>query len=128
MKIGVIGSNSITDKKRVFDILESELFKKENIFDSITILGQGGKGVANFTKEFAKEFSLDFVEFLPYHLIDNRVDFSSKYFFIRNRQIIDNSDLVIAIWNGDCKDVEYGIKYSQKKNLPISVVKIPKSS
>lgn len=122
MKIGVIGSNTIEDVNKVYKVL-TELVDKKSV-----VLGQGGKGVAKITKEFAEENDLPFVEFLPYHLVDTKVDFSSKFFFIRTKQIIDNSDKVIAIWNGDCKDVEYGIKYAQKKNTPISVIKLPKSS
>jgi hypothetical protein len=125
MKLGIIGSNTIEDvdkvKKLIYDNLPTKL-------EYLTILGGGGKGVANAAKVFAKENNVDFVEFLTYNLIDNKAEFSSKYFFIRNKQLIDNSDAVIVIWNGDSKDVEYGIKYSQKKNLPIKVLKVPKSS
>lgn len=124
MKVGIIGSNTIDDKEKVLKIIYDNLDKKEYL----TILGGGGKGVASFAKEFAKDYNIDFVEFLTYNLLDNKAEFTSKYFFIRNKQLIDNSDFVLIIWNGDCKDVEYAIKYSQKKNIPIKVVKVPKSS
>ena len=125
MKLGIFGSNTIEDDKKIHKLILDNLpTNKENL----TILGGGGKGVASSAKSFSKENGIDFVEFLTYNLLDNKAEFSSKYFFIRNKQLIDNSDAVIVIWNGDCKDVEYGIKYSQKKNLPIKVIKVPKSS
>lgn len=128
MRVGIIGSNSVTNKEEVNKIINAFIYSKKDETDSLVILGTGGKGVANFVKEWCEDSQTDFVEFLPYHLVDNKVDFSSKFFFIRNKQIIDNSDEVLVIWNGDCKDVEYGIKYSQKKNLPIKVIKVPKST
>lgn len=122
MKVGVIGSNTIEDKEGVYKLL------KEAVGEKVVFLGQGGKGVAKFVKDFANENKIDFVEFQPYHLIDNKASFSSKYFFLRTKQIVDNSDIVLAIWNGDCKEVEYGIKYAQKKKVPISIVKTIKNS
>lgn len=125
MKLAILGSNTIEDKERVFKLIHDNL---PIDYENLTILGGGGKGIANIAKEFAKDANIDFVEFLTYNLLDNKSEFSSRYFFIRNRQVIDNADVVLIVWNGDCKDVEYAIKYSQKKNLPIKVLKLPKSS
>jgi len=122
MKLAIIGSNTIDDREKVIKIILDNIFSTDNL----TILGGGGKGVASIAKEFAKQHQVDFVEFLTYNLLDNKALFSSKYFFIRNKQMLDNADSVLIIWNGDCKDVEYAIKYSQKNNLPIKIVKIPK--
>ena len=125
MKVGVIGSNSITDLSKV----HSTLYKSIKEFAPTTppvILGGGGKGVASITKEFCKESNLDYVEFQPYSFLDKTADFSSKYFFIRTKQIVDNSDVLIFITNKDCKEVNYGIKYTQKLNKPYNVLVIPK--
>lgn len=124
MKLSVIGSNTITDDTAVNFFLDREVLKGTMLVTSI--LGGGGKGVASIVKKYCRTNKLDFVEFIPYYLLDDTVDFSNKYFFIRNRQLVDNADKVLFIWNGDCKDVEYAIKYAQKLGRDISVVKIPK--
>lgn len=128
MKVSIIGSNTITDKNLVLKEVENYLYSSKYLYNNLTILGTGGKGVASIIKDWSVEKEIDFVEFLPYHLVDNKVDFSSKYFFIRTKQIIDNSDEAILFWNGDCKEIEYAIKYSQKKNVPIKVIKVPERS
>jgi hypothetical protein len=124
MKIGVVGSNSILDIAKVFTAIN------KMISDSSTppvILGGGGKGVASLVKDYCIEYNLDFVEFQPYFFLDKTVDFSNKYFFIRTKQLIDNSDKLLFITNGDCKEVNYGIKYTQKVNKPYTVLIIPKN-
>jgi hypothetical protein len=125
MKIGVIGSNTITDVSKVLTILDKKV--KELSTTPPVILGGGGKGVASIVKDYCKDYNLDFVEFQPYSFLDKTVLFSNKYFFIRTKQIVDNSDFLIFIANEDCKEVNYGIKYTQKVNKGYSVTKIPKN-
>jgi hypothetical protein len=125
MKIGVIGSNSINDILLTFSNIDKYI-KSVTSTTPPVILGGGGKGVAQFTKEYCEEYNLNFVEFQPYSFLDKSVDFSNKYFFIRTKQIVDNSDRLLFITNGDCKEVNYGIKYCQKINKPYFVAVIPK--
>ena len=120
MKLCVIGSRTITDK----DLIA----RKIDDVAPLVILSGGAKGVDTLAKEYAYEKSIDFIEFLPYHLLDQRVEFSSKYFFVRNKQMIDNADMLLAFWDGESKGTQHGIKYAQKKNVPYVVIKVPKSS
>lgn len=122
MKLCIIGSRSIDKAEFVIPILDK--FIKDHIVGTPVILSGGAKGVDQITKSYAKANGITLVEFLPYHLLDN-VPFSSKYFFIRNKQMIDNADKVLIIWDGRSKGTEYGIKYSQKKNIPVMVIKSP---
>ena len=39
------------------------------------------------------------------------------------KQIIDNADRVLAIWDGVSKGTEHGIKYSQKTGKQVMVIK-----
>lgn len=120
MKLCIIGSRSIDKAEFVFPVIEK--FIKDHTTGKITIIAGGAKGVDQLAKTYAVTHGLDFVEFLPYHLLDN-VPFSSKYFFIRNKQMIDNADKVLVFWDGKSKGTEYGIKYSQKIAIPVMVIK-----
>jgi hypothetical protein len=122
MKVCIIGSRSIDKAEIVFPILDR--FIKEQTNGKPTFISGCAKGVDQLSKKYAEANGFDFVEFLPYHLIDQTVEFSSKYFFIRNKQMIDNADKVLVIWDGKSKGTEYGIKYTQKKNLPVMIIKI----
>lgn len=124
MRLSVIGSNTITDDTSVNFFLDREVLKGTMLVSSI--LGGGGKGVASIVKKYCKTNKLDFIEFIPYYLLDASVEFSNKYFFVRNRQLVDNADKILFIWNGDCKDVEYAIKYAQKLNKDYTIIKLPK--
>ena len=120
MKLCIIGSRSIDKAEFVFPVIEK--FIKDHTTGKITIIAGGAKGVDQLAKAYANSHGLDFVEFLPYHLLD-KVPFSSKYFFIRNKQMIDNADKVLVFWDGKSKGTEYGIKYSQKIAIPVMVIK-----
>jgi len=122
MKIGILGSRSINDWKLIGKLLDDTIASKD------VVLGSSAKGVDRLVKDWCTENEVAFVEFLPYHMLDKSVEFDTKFFFIRNKQLIDNSDKVIAIWDTESKDTEYGIKYAQKKNIPVTVVKVPKNS
>jgi hypothetical protein len=124
MKIGVVGSNSILDIAKVFTTINKVVNESST---PPVILGGGGKGVASLVKDYCNDYNLDFVEFQPYYFLDKTAEFSNKYFFIRTRQIVDNADKLLFITNGDCKEVNYGIKYTQKLNKPYNVLIIPKN-
>lgn len=123
MKIAVIGSRSIDKAEVVFPIIEN--FLEEHSVTQPTFLIGSAKGVDPLSRKFAEGRGFDIVEFLPYHLLDPTAEFESKYFFIRTKQIIDNADKVLVIWDTKSKGTEYAIKYSQKKELPIMIVKQP---
>jgi hypothetical protein len=122
MRVCIIGSRSIDQAEIVIPILDG--FIREHTTGTPVILLGGAKGVDQISKSYAKTKGLTCIEFLPYHLLDNRVEFNSKYFFIRNKQMIDNADKVLVFWDGKSKGTEYGIKYSQKKGIPVMVLKL----
>jgi len=123
MKVCIIGSRSLDKAEVVFPIIERFL-KEHSIGNPVFLLGSA-KGVDPLAKKFAEARGIDVIEFLPYHLIDPSASFDSKYFFVRTKQMIDNADKVLAIWDTRSNGTEYGIKYSQKRNLPVMVVKCP---
>jgi len=123
MKVCIIGSRSLDKAEQIFPIIDK--FIEDYKGTPITFLIGSAKGVDPLAKKFAVARGIDIVEFLPYHLIDPTAEFDSKYFFVRTKQMIDNADKVLAIWNTRSKGTEYGIKYSQKRSLPVMVVKCP---
>lgn len=123
MKVCVTGSRSINEAEKVFPAIDR--FLRENTHGNITFLCGDGKGIDQLIQEYAKKNGIDVVKFLPYHLIDNRSRFNSKFFFIRTKQMLDNADKVLAIWDTKSKGTEYAIKYSQKHSKPIMILKSP---
>jgi hypothetical protein len=123
MKVCVVGSRSLDSADKVLPIIDK--FIKELPSSSVTFLIGSAKGVDPLCKHYAHSYGHDVVEFLPYHLLDSSVEFDSKYFFIRTKQMIDNADRVLAIWDTKSKGTHYAIKYTQKLEKPIMIIKVP---
>ena len=123
MKLAIIGSRSIKNEQLVWEAIHG--FLQHHIVEgtSVTIISGGADGIDSFSKTYAKKWHLDHVEFIPYFKLDQNAAYSAKHFFVRNKQIIDNADKVLAIWDGTSTGTEHGIKYAQKTGKPVMVLK-----
>ena len=124
MRIAVVGSRSIISPEIVFTAIDR--FVKDHCHVKPTIISGGALGVDSLAKKWADVQGLDFIEFLPYHLIDKEVKFSPRYFFSRNRQIVNNADRVLAIWDEESTGTLHAIRYAQKVGVPVMVIRVPK--
>jgi predicted Rossmann fold nucleotide-binding protein DprA/Smf involved in DNA uptake len=85
---------------------------------SVVILSGGAKGVDTLAREIAHELDLDFVLFKPYHMLDPTVEYTPKYFFTRNKQIADNADVVVIVWDGKSNGTRHMVEYCRKHKKP----------
>lgn len=125
MKIAVTGSRALNDKPWVFAQLDNvltEIQAKYKLKHPPAILSGGALGVDTLSREWSEEKGLDFVLFKPYHLVDNKVEFETKYFFSRNRQLVDNADVVVCLWNGVSHGTQHVMKYAEKKGKKLVIV------
>lgn len=114
MKIAIIGSRKVGNINFAEEIAKHYQFGCDDI-----IISGGAKGIDTLAAEFAKTHKLGLIELCP--------DYEKKgraAIFIRNRAIIDNSDLVIAFWDGISKGTKYTLDYARKKGMPIKVIPI----
>lgn len=116
--IGVIGSRTITDKDFVFKTLDYYL---QNIQEDICIVSGGAKGVDSICREYFKERDVELIEFLPDY--ENNPPRLAP--LLRNTQIVDASDFLIAITTGS-KGTQDSINKAQKKGIPIRIVNYEK--
>jgi hypothetical protein len=123
MKLAIIGSRSITDSVTVLKAVDEYV---NELKPSVILMG-AAKGIDPVVAHYAKSHQIDIVEFVPYHLIDSTVPFDSKYFFIRTKQLLNNADVLLAFWDKQSKGTEYAIKYAQKLELEVHVIKLPQS-
>ena len=110
IKIGIVGSRSYTDKKKVKDLIFNI---KEKYGDEVEIVSGGQpKGADGLAKKFALEFDMKYVEFPPSHYSHNMhcklpaTEYNKPYyvsnFFKRNKQIAEYSNIIVAfIPDGD---------------------------
>ena len=104
IKIGIVGSRSYTDKKKVKDLIFNI---KEKYGDEVEIVSGGQpKGADGLAKKCALEFDMKYVEFPPSHYSHNMhcklpaTEYNKPYyvsnFFKRNKQIAKYSNIIVA--------------------------------
>ena len=121
MRLAIIGSRTIVDSREIKSLIDSMIpyvIEKET---PLTIISGGAKGVDTVVQEWASERQHDFILIKPYHLLDSRVPYEAKYFFVRNKQIVDNSDVIIAIWDEVSNGTHDTIRYAKKCNKQVII-------
>ena len=106
MRIAVIGSRDIT----VTDI-------GRYISDVDEIVSGGARGVDSCVTEYAKRNGIKLTVFLPKYDMYGRAAP-----IVRNKEIVNYSDKVIAFWNGSSKGTLSVIKYARKMGKQCEVV------
>jgi len=113
MKVAVIGDRNIDDVDWVnyhLDMLE------KSVSDTLTIISGGSKGVDSIAHEWADANEFDFVLIKPYHMVDNKMDYSPRFFFTRNKQIIDNADYVLIVGSPEESGVQHALRYCRRRD------------
>lgn len=96
MKIAIVGSRNVT----VSDI-------GRYISNVEEIVSGGAVGVDSCAAEYAKENGIKITVFLPQYKLYGRAAS-----IIRNKEIVNYSDKIIAFWNGSSKGTLSVIKYA----------------
>lgn len=107
MITAIIGSRNIT----AFDL------SKVVPSDTTAIVSGGASGVDALAAKFARAKRLPLVEFKP-----NYREFGKGAPFVRNRQIIDYCDNVVAVWNGVSHGTKYTVEYARKQGKKVMLV------
>jgi predicted Rossmann fold nucleotide-binding protein DprA/Smf involved in DNA uptake len=91
MRLAIIGSRTFSDYERMKEVVDK--FCSEN--EVSEIVSGGSRGADALGAKYAKERKIPCKEFTP--------DFSNGFrvgqYFERNKQIVVNSDAIIAFWD-----------------------------
>lgn len=110
MKVAVIGSRSFSDYERLEKSLSSV-----NVTIDVIVSG-GAKGADSLAAAYAKNHGIELLEFLPEYSRYGRAAT-----IVRNRQIVDASDVVIAFWDGTSKGTKSSLDYARKNNKQVII-------
>lgn len=111
MKLAIIGGRDFNDYARLCRVMETAK-------TPITMIVSGGAiGADMLGAKWADEHDVAKEIFLP-----DWKNLGKKAGFIRNQQIIDNADAVLAFWNKVSKGTEHSISLANKKGLPMKIV------
>lgn len=111
MVYAIIGSRIFTDYQKLTIILDSE---KETI---TRIVSGGAKGADTLGARYATSHAIALTVFLP-----DWLQHGNSAGVIRNKQIVDAADVVIAFWDGKSKGTQHSINYAKKSNKRHMVV------
>ncbi len=106
MRVAIVGSRGL----RV-EHLENYLPK-----DTTEIVSGGARGVDTSARDYALRHGLKLTEYLPEYSRYGRAAPLK-----RNITIIENSDLVLAFWDGKSRGTKYVIDNCKKQNVPVEV-------
>ena len=107
MKVAVVGSRNLTN-------IEIGRYISEDVNE---IISGGAVGVDSCAAEYARINGLKLTEILPQY---------DKYGrgapIVRNKEIVNYADKVIAFWDGNSKGTLSVIKYAEKVGKPCEVI------
>lgn len=109
MKIAVIGSRTFNNYELVEKVLDS--------FPNIDLIVSGGaKGADYLGEKYAYFHNIKKLIFKP-----EWDKYGKKAGIIRNKDIIDNADIIIAFWDGKSTGTKHSIEYAKKKNKKLII-------
>lgn len=110
MKVAVIGSRSFKDYAEVQRVLSG--------LSGITeIISGGAIGVDTLGEKYANEKGIPTKIFLP-----DWYKYGNAAAFIRNTDIVENADIVVAFWDQESKGTKDSIDKAYKLNKKILIV------
>ena len=113
MRIGIIGS-------RELDGGEDRCYKKicENVPANCTeIVSGGADGIDTLAEKYARENALLFKRFEP-----DYYKYGKSAPLMRNAQIIDYADFILAFWDGKSRGTAHVIKICCEIGKPLEII------
>lgn len=107
MKVAVIGSRSLK-VTMLYPYLPGNVTE---------IVSGGEEGVDTCAKNYAKEYNIEFTEFLP-----DFEKYGEKAQHIRNLQIIDYADEVVAFWDRKSRGTKQMIDTCKDRGKSVTVL------
>lgn len=109
MRLAIIGSRSAAG----VDIAAHLPFTPD------MIVSGGARGADTLAREYARANNIPVLEFLPkYEAYGRRAP------ILRNIQIVDNCDFLLAFWNGTSRGTKFTVDYAIRKGVPYKIVRI----
>lgn len=114
MKIAVVGSRSFQDYALLCAHVPEE---------ATEIISGGAKGADTLAERYADEHGLPKQIFLPRFKTDPSVGYHPSHYHIRNRQIVDAADAVLAFMPpGGSRGTQSALGHAEKTGKPYRIV------
>lgn len=109
IKLGIIGSRTFND----YELMQNEV----SLANVDCIVSGGARGADSLGKRLAEENNIFYLEFLPDYATHGK-----KAPFLRNTQIVEASDVIIAFWDGKSTGTLDALKKAKKLGKEVVIV------
>lgn len=117
MNIVICGSRNFDDYK-LFQV-EMDEFLNMREKETITLVSGGARGADSMARTYAQKYDYKFKEYLA-----DWDGLGKKAGFVRNAQMLEIADTIIAFWDGKSKGTAHMIKEAIRRNIPLVVVDV----
>ena len=112
MKVAIIGSRTFNDYELVCKTI------KELKLETMTHMVSGGaKGADSLGERYAKEHNIPCIIYKP-----DWNTYGKSAGFVRNKDIINACDIVIAFWDGKSKGTEHSIMLAKRNIKQVYII------
>ena len=128
MRVAIVGSRKYENRRKIKDFIFKLIQKHGD--DLVVISGGCDDGADRYAKKYALELGAQYREYPPFHEVHNLYcalpescygkPYSVKYFFVRNKQVAQNSDVVVGFIpegiksSGTVSTLKYAKKFGKK--------------
>ena len=109
MKLAIIGSRNLT-------IDDLSVYVPENTTE---IVSGGARGIDTCARKYAQSKGMKCTEFLPKY-----DKFGRRAPLLRNIQIIEYADKVLAFWDGESRGTKFVIDQCVKRGISLAIYKM----
>ena len=106
MIVAIIGSRDLW-------VADFENYLPEGVSE---IVSGGARGIDTAARQYAKEKGIKLTEFFP-----DYATFGNRAPLLRNLEIIDYCDMVLAFWDGQSRGTRFVIENCRKKGKPCKI-------
>lgn len=107
MKVAVIGSRTLT-VQNLADYLPD---------GTDCIVSGGARGIDSCAADFARKHGMRLIEFKP-----DYEKFGRRAPLVRNIDIVNECDYVLAFWDGKSRGTKYTINRAEKRGKPVKII------
>jgi len=104
MRLGIVGSRDFTD----FDFMEQHIFQNFKVDYITAIVSGGAMGADILAERFADKYKIPTLIYEP-----KWATYGKKAGYMRNIDIVKNSDHLLAFWDGKSKGTSHSINLAK---------------
>lgn len=117
MKLAIVGSRDFNDYEKMKSILWDLFHIRQSTVPKDIIISGGARGADTLAKKYAEEEKQEYIEFLPdWNTLGKAAG------FIRNQQIVNACDIVLAFWDGKSKGTEDTLNKAALAKKPTFII------